>query len=157
VATGEYLNIRGEVDAIFSRIYAIVGIWFVLTYGAILYALIRYRRGRHPQARYTQGNKPVQHGWILALALVVLALDIGIDLRGAELCGFGHTGMMGRLVVHTPEEYEALVKKLWPRLAAPPEQHEEQGEGTNPLPVGRMRVRVFRAFLPCLLVSPLSS
>jgi hypothetical protein len=37
--------------------------------------------------------------------------------------------MMGRLVVHTPEEYEAWVKKLWPRPAAPPEQHEEQVEG----------------------------
>lgn len=222
----------GDVDAIFSLLYAIVGVWFVLTYGAIIYALIRYRRGRHPQARYIQGNRPAQYGWILALALVVLALDIGIDLRGeevwekikgrvpsgdvqirvtaqrftwgvqypgpdgqfdtaddvhlneelhvpvhkvvhitltskdvihsfflphlrlkqdampgrsiplwfqatkvgvyplpcAELCGSGHTGMMGRLLIHTPEEYEVWVKKLWPAPPAPEEQREEQGK-----------------------------
>lgn len=223
----------GDVDAIFSLIYAIVGIWFVLTYGAIIYALIRYRRRRHPQARYIQGDRLAQYGWILALALVVLALDIGIDLRGeevwekikrrvppgdvqlrvtaqrftwavqypgpdgqfdtaddvhrkeelhvpvdkvvhitltskdvihsfflphlrlkqdampgrriplwfqatkagvyplpcAELCGAGHTGMMGRLVVHTPEEYEVWVKKLWPAPPAPAEQREEKEKG----------------------------
>ena len=50
----------GDVNAIFSLIYAIVGVWFVLTYGAIIYALIRYRCRRHPQARYIQGNRPAQ-------------------------------------------------------------------------------------------------
>jgi len=219
-----------DVDAIFSLIYAIVGVWFVLTYGAIIYTLVRYRRSRHPQARYIQGNRPSQYGWILALALVVLALDIGIDLRGeevwekikrrvppadvqmrvtakrfnwevrypgpdgqfdtaddvqidgelhvpvhkvvhitlmskdvihsfflphlrlkqdalpgrsiplwfeatkagvyplpcAELCGAGHTGMMGRLLVHTSEEYETWSKKYWPTPPAPAEPREEQ-------------------------------
>jgi hypothetical protein len=37
--------------------------------------------------------------------------------------------MMGRLVVHTPEEYEVWVKKLWPALPAPQEQREEKREG----------------------------
>ena len=32
-----------------------------------------------------QGNRLAQYGWILVLALVVLALDIGIDLRGEEV------------------------------------------------------------------------
>ena len=32
----------------------------------------------------------------------------------AELCGTGHTGMFGRLIVHTPEDYEAWVKSQWP-------------------------------------------
>jgi len=222
----------GDIDAIFSLIYAIVGVWFVLTYGTILYALIRYRRSRHPQARYVEGSSPAQYGWILALALVVLVLDIGIDLRGeevwekikghvppgevrvrvtakqfnwevrypgpdgqfdthddvqidgelhvpvdkvvhvtltskdvihsfflphlrlkqdampgrhiplwfqatkagvyplpcAELCGFGHTGMMGRLVVHTPEAYAAWVRTRWPAppaTNAPPAQSDK--------------------------------
>ena len=52
----------------------------------------------------------------------------GYPLPCAELCGFGHTGMMGRLVVHTPEAYEAWVKKLWPAPPAPEEQREEKGK-----------------------------
>jgi uncharacterized protein (DUF3820 family) len=34
--------------------------------------------------------------------------------------------MMGRLLVHTPEEYEAWVKKHWPDPPAPEEQREEK-------------------------------
>ena len=75
----------GDVDALFSLIYVIVSLWFVLTYGVIIYVLIRYRRRRHPQARYLLGNTPAQYGWILALGLVVLGLDIGIDHRGAAV------------------------------------------------------------------------
>jgi cytochrome c oxidase subunit 2 len=32
----------------------------------------------------------------------------------AELCGFGHSGMLGRLVVHEPADYDAWVKERWP-------------------------------------------
>jgi cytochrome c oxidase subunit 2 len=226
----------GDVDALFSLIYVIVSVWFVLTYGAIIYVLIRYRRRRNPHARYLLGNTPAQYGWLLALGLVVLGLDIGIDHRGAavwdkiktrvppsdvqvrvtaqqfswevrypgpdgqfdtvddvqingelhvpvqkvvqvtltskdvihsfflpnlrlkqdampgrnitlwfqatkpgvyplpcaELCGFGHTGMMGRLLVHTSEEYEAWRQKRWPEPPPPervPEKVDEKVDG----------------------------
>lgn len=208
----------GDIDRLMELIYAIVGVWFVLTYGALVYILVRYRRGRQPHAAYVSGSTFAQYGWLLALGAVVLALDIGIDLRGhtvwakikeqvppasvqvrvmakqfnwevrypgpdgrfdtaddlqidgelhvpvdqvvhvslsskdvihsfflphlrlkqdampgrttplwfqavkagvypwpcAELCGFGHTGMLGSLTVHTPEDYAAWVKKRWP-------------------------------------------
>lgn len=32
----------------------------------------------------------------------------------AELCGFGHSGMQGSLIVHTPEEYEKWLRENWP-------------------------------------------
>jgi cytochrome c oxidase subunit 2 len=32
----------------------------------------------------------------------------------AELCGFGHSGMLGRLVVHEPADYDAWLKERWP-------------------------------------------
>jgi cytochrome c oxidase subunit 2 len=32
----------------------------------------------------------------------------------AELCGFGHSGMEGSLIVHSPDEYEKWVQKNWP-------------------------------------------
>lgn len=36
------------------------------------------------------------------------------ELPCAELCGFGHSGMLGYLIVHPPDEYEAWVRENWP-------------------------------------------
>ena len=36
------------------------------------------------------------------------------EIPCAELCGFGHSGMLGKLFVHTPEEYDAWVSATWP-------------------------------------------
>ncbi len=36
------------------------------------------------------------------------------EILCAELCGFGHSGMLGYLFVHTASDYEAWVKKTWP-------------------------------------------
>lgn len=37
------------------------------------------------------------------------------EMPCAELCGFGHSGMNGHLIVHTQEEYEKWVKERWPK------------------------------------------
>jgi len=36
------------------------------------------------------------------------------EIPCAELCGFGHSGMLGYLYVHTAEEYDAWVRQTWP-------------------------------------------
>jgi len=36
------------------------------------------------------------------------------EIPCAELCGFGHSGMKGKLIVHTPADYAKWVKKHWP-------------------------------------------
>lgn len=36
------------------------------------------------------------------------------EIPCAELCGFGHSGMLGYLIVHTPEEYEQWRQETWP-------------------------------------------
>jgi cytochrome c oxidase subunit II len=36
------------------------------------------------------------------------------EMPCAELCGFGHSGMNGWLVVHTPEDYQTWVADKWP-------------------------------------------
>lgn len=36
------------------------------------------------------------------------------EIPCAELCGFGHSGMLGYLYVHTAEDYENWVKENWP-------------------------------------------
>jgi cytochrome c oxidase subunit 2 len=37
------------------------------------------------------------------------------ELPCAELCGFGHSGMSGWLIVHTPAEYQKWVTEHWPQ------------------------------------------
>jgi len=36
------------------------------------------------------------------------------ELPCAELCGFGHSGMLGHLTVHTADDYDKWVKEQWP-------------------------------------------
>lgn len=36
------------------------------------------------------------------------------EIPCAELCGFGHSGMLGKLIVHSAEDYDAWVKATWP-------------------------------------------
>jgi cytochrome c oxidase subunit 2 len=36
------------------------------------------------------------------------------EIPCAELCGFGHSGMLGHVTVHTPEEYGNWIKEQWP-------------------------------------------
>ena len=37
------------------------------------------------------------------------------EMPCAELCGFGHSGMNGQLIVHPQEEYEKWVQEHWPK------------------------------------------
>jgi cytochrome c oxidase subunit 2 len=37
------------------------------------------------------------------------------EIPCAELCGFGHSGMLGWLFVDTPADYEKWVKETWPQ------------------------------------------
>ena len=36
------------------------------------------------------------------------------EIPCAELCGFGHSGMVGHLTVHSADDYEAWLKRTWP-------------------------------------------
>jgi cytochrome c oxidase subunit 2 len=36
------------------------------------------------------------------------------EIPCAELCGFGHSGMLGYLTVHSVSEYQQWVKQRWP-------------------------------------------
>jgi cytochrome c oxidase subunit 2 len=41
------------------------------------------------------------------------------EIPCAELCGFGHSGMVGHLTVHTAEEYDKWVKEQWSSASSP--------------------------------------
>ena len=47
------------------------------------------------------------------------------EIPCAELCGFGHSGMLGYLIVHTDEDYEAWVQENWPEMESELELESE--------------------------------
>ena len=49
------------------------------------------------------------------------------EIPCAELCGFGHSGMLGYLIVHTDEDYELWVQENWPGMESAMESESEQG------------------------------
>lgn len=75
----------GDVDAVFSLIYYIVGFWFLLTEAVLLYFLIRYRRRAGRAATYSRGDRGSEMAWVLIPAAIVLVLDLGIDVTGASV------------------------------------------------------------------------
>lgn len=74
----------GDIDFVFYLIFYIVGFWFLLTQGTILYFIIRYRRREGGKASYVLGEKLEQTAWILVPTLIVLLLDLGIDFAGGR-------------------------------------------------------------------------
>lgn len=63
-----------------------------------------------PQLRLKQDALPgrVIQGWFQVTKTGTY------EIPCAELCGFGHSGMLGHLNVHSAEDYEKWVKEQWP-------------------------------------------
>ena len=72
----------GDIDWMFSLVYYIVGFWFLLTEGVLLYCVVRYRRQPGRAATYVRGQRFSELAWVLVPAAIVLALDLGIDAAG---------------------------------------------------------------------------
>ncbi len=72
----------GQIDSVFYLILYIVGFWFVLTEGLLIYFALSSRRTKARQASYIRGDTPRQAAWVLVPAFVVLCLDLGIDSAG---------------------------------------------------------------------------
>lgn len=82
----ENISTFGEdLDGVFYLIYYVTAFWFVLTEGAILYFVLRYRRRQGQRARYVRGERLAELVWILVPAAIVLVLDLGIDAAGARV------------------------------------------------------------------------
>jgi len=73
----------GDVDHVFWLIFYIVGFFFIVAEGLLIYFAVRYRRGKnnHP-AFYNRGDTASEAAWILLPALVILCFDLGIDAAG---------------------------------------------------------------------------
>ncbi|MGH7493890.1 MAG: cytochrome c oxidase subunit II [bacterium] len=54
------------------------------------------------------------------------------EIPCAELCGFGHSGMLGQLFVHEPADYENWVQQTWPPAETPASGDSTEVPAENP-------------------------
>lgn len=73
-----------SVDSVFRLILYIVGAWFIVAEGAILYFALRFRRRKGRSATHVRGDSLRQLAWILVPALIVVMLDFGIDIAAGH-------------------------------------------------------------------------
>ena len=72
----------GQIDHVVYLILYIVGFFFILAEGLLIYFAVSSRRKGPRQAHYNRGDTPREAAWILIPALVILVLDLGIDAAG---------------------------------------------------------------------------
>jgi len=75
----------GDIDALFAIIFRGAAIWLFVTIGALLLFAVRFRRREGIRAKYIRGDSLREAAWILVPVLVVLALDLWLDFRGAPV------------------------------------------------------------------------
>ncbi len=68
----------GDVDGVINLIFWIVGIWFLIALGLLLYFSVRFRRREGVRAAYLPGRGR-QLWYVLIPAALVLLFDLGID------------------------------------------------------------------------------
>ncbi len=74
-----------EMDAVIWLIYYVVGAWFLLAEGLVIYFVIRYRRRNGVKAAYSTGRGLRAASWVLVPAVLVLVCDFAIDAKAAAL------------------------------------------------------------------------
>jgi hypothetical protein len=71
-----------DVDRLFYRIYYVVGAWFVVLQGALLWFIIRDQRGVHPTATHSRGES---RGELASLLVAATLLDVlFLAIKGVE-------------------------------------------------------------------------
>lgn len=94
-------SIAGSIDSLFSVILGITGFFFLLVFGALFYAVVRFRENRVERARYLTGAPRVE----LGLAALLTVILVGIALYSDGLWG----------AVRTPAVVDPVVVRIEPR------------------------------------------
>ena len=65
-----------EIDALYKIILYVAALVFVLVEGALFYSVIRFRARRSRVAAQIHGNTPLEVGWTVAAALILVVLTV---------------------------------------------------------------------------------
>ena len=76
-------SFAGDIDNLFLVITLIIGFWFILTFGILVYLIIRFRRKDGVRAKYITGEKHSETKWthyphyaVIAMDVVIIAVNI---------------------------------------------------------------------------------
>ncbi len=114
-----------QIDRLFAIILWITGIIFLLVEGALLWFLIRYRKGAHPTAAYVHSNTTAEIIWTVVPAVIVIWLafasqrvwahiqgpppphQVEIEVKAEQFVwNIRYAGADGQL--HTPDDLETI-------------------------------------------------
>jgi cytochrome c oxidase subunit 2 len=65
-----------EIDSLYKIILYVAAVVFVLVEGALLYSVIRFRARKSRVAAQIHGNTPLEIGWTVAAALILVVLTV---------------------------------------------------------------------------------
>jgi cytochrome c oxidase subunit II len=65
-----------QIDSLYKILLYIAAVVFVVVEGALLYSVIRFRRRRSQAAAQIHGNTPLEVGWTVAAALILVILTV---------------------------------------------------------------------------------
>ena len=71
-------SFAGEIDDLFFVITLIIGFWFFLTFGALVYFIFKFRRKDGVKAQYITGEKHSETKWTHYPHFAVIAMDVVI-------------------------------------------------------------------------------
>lgn len=75
----------GSIDHLIGLITAIVGVWFLIAEGILVWFIFRYRRRADRPAAYVKGDRKRQTAWILIPCVAILGFDLFIDYSSARV------------------------------------------------------------------------
>ena len=71
----------GDIDAVISFIWWIVGVWFVASEALLVYLLIRYRKRDGERAAWMPADTLKTTAWVLVPVFLVLLCDLAIEAK----------------------------------------------------------------------------
>lgn len=71
-----------QIDDVMYLIYYVVGVWFLVAEGVLLYFIFRYRRQAGVKAAFAPGRTLKTLAWVVVPAILVLICDLAIDAKG---------------------------------------------------------------------------
>lgn len=73
-----------QIDAVIGLIFWVVGIWFLLALGTLVFLAVRYRKGANPRASYVPADGWKAMAFVLVPAALILCFDLAIDITGSN-------------------------------------------------------------------------
>ena len=73
----------GDIDGLFWLVTGLIGFWFVIAQGVVIYFALRYRKKDGVKASYITGKSMRELGWILGPVILIVICDGWIDVATA--------------------------------------------------------------------------